>query len=77
MFDVHIGSTLSLTGLTLQHGNPEVRPAGKGARGGTCSGAEIQRIAYLLQLSLCEWWRSFRIIKLPYFLSPSSPSVGW
>jgi hypothetical protein len=40
VFFVHAGSTLSLTGVTLQNGNISVRLTEKHARGGACSGAD-------------------------------------
>ena len=84
MFHVHPGSTLSLTGVTLQNGKV-VRLTDKHARGGACSGAAIQRILQRLfaaAFALHQWRCSFRIgtsphlLITPLFSPPPSPVQG-
>jgi hypothetical protein len=73
MFFVGSGSTLSLTGVTLQNG--QVRLTDNPARGGACSGAAIQRILQRLfaaAFALHQWRCSFRI---DITASPQNPPL--
>jgi hypothetical protein len=82
MFSVHRGSTLSLTGATLQNG--KVRLTDKHTRGGVCSGGSIQRIIqrclFAAAFALRQWRCSFCLATSLHLLTPPllpSPAAGW